>query len=34
MVYAGQMVVVYLHRQDVESFCLNICTQNEHIAVL
>jgi hypothetical protein len=28
MFYVGQVVVVYLHKQDVESFCLSIYTQN------
>jgi hypothetical protein len=28
MVCVGQMVVVYLHKQNEESFYLSICTQN------
>jgi hypothetical protein len=28
MVYTGQMVVTYLHKQVVESFCLNISGPN------
>jgi hypothetical protein len=33
MVCAGQMVVVYLHKQDSESFCLSIFTQMEQTEV-
>jgi hypothetical protein len=34
MACTGQMVVIYLHKQDVESFYLGICTQNEQTADL